>query len=142
VQAGAAGNGFDHCGAIRQAALLGVIISMPPRFCPVLQRSAENTVAGLPTTHQKCLTGKGINQTRYREKINHRSEEGQHQPGEDYPPVWQSRVLPELICFGHGHPPVSRHPRTSVHSFAIAERSKLLTWTKKSSAFYVGISDL
>jgi hypothetical protein len=25
VQAGAAGNGFDHCGAIRQAALLGVI---------------------------------------------------------------------------------------------------------------------
>jgi hypothetical protein len=36
-------------------------------------------------------------------------------------------VLPELICYRHGHPPVPRRPNAHMRSLGVAVCSKLLT---------------
>lgn len=42
--------------------------------------------------NRKYLIGKHTNQPRYREKINHRCDEGQHQPSQNHPPIRQFRI--------------------------------------------------
>lgn len=44
------------------------------------------------TMNRKYLIGKHTNQPRYREKINHRCDEGQHQPSQNHPPIRQFRI--------------------------------------------------
>jgi hypothetical protein len=69
-------------------------VNVPVRrkvLCGIVERKRRDASA-----HAICsphtLVGKGFDETRYWKKINHRSEEGQHQPSKHHPPVWQSRV--------------------------------------------------
>jgi hypothetical protein len=75
-----------HCRIARRDRLVRRLVSAQ-RSTPCRKHGARTS-----TTNRKYLIGKRTDQPRYREKINHRCEEGQHQPSQNHPPIRQFRI--------------------------------------------------